>query len=143
MLHTKTGSISRIVLACFIGVAFVFALAWPQYAKRRNAVHAHKAGEFAQTLAAAEETYKQQTGAYTPDFRKLNVPLDCPVLQTADGPVLDCEEYVYSLQDNLIRAEHKQLQMWLHVSIPQGEVSCHYPDQDWAGTDLCRRLERI
>ena len=143
MLHTKTGSISRIVLACFIGLAFLFALIWPQYAKHRNTVHAKNAGEFAKALAFAEETYKQQNGVYTPDFRLLDITLDCPLLQTADGPVLDCAEYVYSLQDNLIRAEHKQLHVWLHVSIPQGDLSCHYPPQDWAGIDLCRRLAGI
>ena len=141
MLHTKTGSIYRVILACFIGVAFVFALSWPQISKYRNTLHARRAGEFAKKLAAAEEVYKQQTGNYTPDFRLLGLDLTCPVLQTADGPVLDCAEYSYSLQeDSLIRAEHKELPFWLHITVPQGILSCHHPQGDWAGTDLCRRL---
>ena len=144
MLHTKTGSIYRVVLACFIAVAFVFALTWPQYAKYHNTAKARQAGELAKALAFAEETYKQQSGAYTPDFRLLEMSLDCPLIQTADGPVLDCEEYIYSLQDSrFIRAAHKKLPVWLHVTMPEGTLSCHYPAEDWAGSDLCRRLERI
>ena len=110
MLHTKTGSVYRVVLGCFIGMAFVFALAWPQVSKYKNASRAKQAGKFAKQLASAEEIYKQQTGNYTPDFRLLGITLDCPTDLTADGPVLDCAEYIYSLRENsFIRAEHKHL----------------------------------
>lgn len=144
MLHTKTGSVYRVVLGCFIGVAFAFALAWPQVSKYRNTARAKQAGEFAKKLAAAEEIYKQQTGNYTPDFRLLGVTLDCPIDRTADGPVLDCAEYIYSLQENsFIRAEHKHLPVWLEVAIPNGPVNCQHPPEDWAGSDLCGRLVKI
>lgn len=144
MLHSIRGSVSRLVLGGLIILAFIFALCWPQYAKRRDVSRASQAGKFARSLAFAEETHRQQTGAYTPDFRLLEMTLDCPLLQTADGPVLDCPEYVYSLQQNaLIRAEHKQLPVWLTVSIADGALTCHHPPEDWAGTDLCNRLARI
>lgn len=144
MLHAKTGSVYRVILGCFIGVAFVFALSWPQVSKYRNAVRAREAGKLARQLAGAEETYKQQTGKYTPDFRLLDISLSCPVIQTADGPVLNCAEYNYSLRENrFLRAEHKQLAVWLEVPIPDGEVTCHYPPEDWAGSDLCSRFKQI
>ncbi len=144
MLHSKHGSTSRLVLGGFIILAFIFALCWPQYAKHRDTRRAQQAGSFAQSLAFAEETYQQKTGSYTPDFRLLDVTLECPILQTANGPVLDCPEYTYSLQQNaFIRAEHKHLPIWLEVSVTDKKLSCQHPDNDWAGTDLCARLSRI
>ncbi len=144
MFDSNRGSVSRLVLGGLIILAFIFALIWPQYAKRRDTRRAQQAGEFARLLAFAEETYKQQNGSYTPDFRLLEVTLECPLLQTADGPVLDCPEYAYSLQQNaFIRAEHKHLSVWLEVSLAGQTLSCKHPPEDWAGTDLCNRLARI
>lgn len=144
MTDFRRGSVYRVVLAIFIGLAFLFALTWPQYTKHRNVNHARQAGEVARALAFAEETYKQQYGSYTPQFQLLEITAHCPLLQTADGPVLDCTEYTYQLQANQkIRATHKHLPVWLEVTLPGEELSCQHAPGDWAGADLCGRLNRI
>ncbi len=142
MLHSTQGSIYRTVLAIFIGLAFCFALSWPQYAKYRNGKHLNRAAELGRALAFAEGSYKQQHGQYTPLFRQLNVSLPCPTINNGQGPHLDCPDYIYQLQENeIIRVSHKQLPVWLEVNISVGNVTCHHPENDWAGQDLCARMQ--
>ncbi|MBP5403690.1 MAG: hypothetical protein J6Y17_01200 [Elusimicrobiaceae bacterium] len=142
MLHSTQGSIYRTVLAIFIAFAFCFALSWPQYAKYRNGKHLNQAAEFGRALAFAEGTYKQQHGQYTPLFGQLDVPLPCPMVNNGQGPHLDCHDYIYQLQENgIIRVSHKQLPVWLEVNIEAGDVTCQHPQNDWAGQDLCARMQ--
>ena len=144
MLSHKQGSVYRVILAFFIVGAFLFALSWPQYTKRRNAVHAKTAADLARALAFAEETYRQQNGAFTSDFRKLELTLTCPLAFSEKGPLLDCAEYTFQLEaDNVIRAQAKRLPVWIDVTIPDGFVQCNFPPEDWAGADLCNRFARI
>ena len=142
MLHSKTGSIYRTILAVFIFFAFCFALSWPQYAKHRNGKHLSQAAELGRALAFAEGTYQQHHGHYTALFSQLGVSLPCPMVSNGQGPHLDCHEYIYQLQEGgLIRISHKQLPVWLEVDIAQGNVTCNHPEQDWAGQDLCARMQ--
>ena len=142
MLRSKQGSVYRVVLAILIGVAFCFALSWPQYAKYRNGKRLNQAAELGRALAFAEETYKQQHGNYTPLFRQLNVPLPCAMISNGQGPHLDCPDYMYQLQeDGIIRASHKQLPVWLEIDIQAGNITCKHPENDWAGQDLCARMQ--
>lgn len=143
MLHNQRGSIYRLILGCLIGVAFLFALAWPQYTKHRNVVHLKQAAQWVKALAFAEQSYYQQHGIFTPKLRELEISLDCPLSYTENGPVFDCLEYVYSVEGQTIRAAHKHLPVWLEMTLPQGDISCQYPENDWAGQDLCRRLSQI
>ena len=144
MLHTQTGSIYRVILACLIALAFVFALLWPQADKRRNTAQARQAAQLVKALAFAQATYRQQQGDFTSDLRLLEVPLSCPLAHTANGPVLDCPEYTYSLlPGGLVRAEHKHLPVWLEAIAGQDRVSCHHAPEDWAGEDICKRLAEI
>ena len=142
MLHTTRGSIYRTVLAIFIGFAFCFALGLPQYAKFRNGKHLNQAAEFGRALAFAQGSYKQQHGSYTPYFQKLDISLRCPMVTSGQGPHLDCREYTYELQDDsVIRVAHKRLPVWIEVDIAQGAVACHHAQDDWAGEDLCARMQ--
>ena len=143
MLHNQHGSIYRVILGCFIGVAFAFALAWPQYAKDRNVHHLKQAVQLAKALAFAAQSYYQQHGAFVSEFKSLDVATDCPLSKTTQGAILDCPHYTYSLEGNLVKAAHKQLPVWLEVTLPEGAATCHYQENDWAGQDLCRRLGRI
>ena len=143
MLHSKFGSIYRVILACLIACAFVFALSWPQYTKHRNATHARQAAELARALAFAQESYRASHGAYTPDFRQLEVTLSCPMAQGKTGLVLDCHDYTYRLENGIIWVEHKTLPVWLEVDIANGAVQCKYKAEDWAGQELCGRLSAI
>lgn len=142
MLSSKRGSIYRTILAGFIGVAFCFALAWPQYAKHRNGKRLSEAAELGRALAFAEGSYKQQYGKYTPQFQELNISLPCPMINNGQGPHLDCQDYTYQLEhEDVIRIAHKTLPVWLEVYISQGDVQCKYAQEDWAGQDLCARMQ--
>lgn len=142
MLTSTQGSVYRVILAVFIAMAFCFALSWPQYAKYRNGKQLNHAAELGRALAFAQASYKQQHGHYTPFFTKLNVPLACPAVNNGQGPHLDCPDYIYQLQDEkIIRISHKQLPVWLEVDIEGGKVTCQYAQNDWAGQDLCARMQ--
>lgn len=142
MLYSTRGSIYRTVLAIFIGFAFCFALCWPQYAKYRNGKQLNQAAELGRALAFAEGSYKQQHGQYTPLLGQLKVSLPCPMVSNGQGPHLDCPDYMYQLQENgVIRVSHKQLPVWLEIGIEAGSVTCLHPENDWAGQDLCARLQ--
>lgn len=143
MLHSEHGSIYRTILACFIVLAFCFALTWPQYAKYRDGKQLIKAVELGRALAFAEESYKQAQGTYTPQFDKLGLSLPCPlVTQVAKEIQLNCPHYTYQLKgDSLIKVLHKSLPVWVDIDIPAGTVLCQYTENDWAGKDLCARLQ--
>ncbi len=143
MLHQQQGSVYRVILGCFIGVAFIFALAWPQYSKHRNRVHLKQAVQQAKALAFAEQSYFQQHGSFTSRLQDLGIAFDCPLVHAEQGAVLDCQEYTYHLDGQIVRATHKHLPVWVEVTFPQGQATCHYAKQDWAGQDLCRRLGQI
>lgn len=142
MLDSQQGSIYRVILGFFIALAFCFALIWPQYSKRYNAEQLSKAAELGRALAFAEESYKQNTGNYTAQFGKLNLSLPCPLIAQEGQTQLSCPHYVYTLeQGHLIKAAHKQIPVWLEIDIPAGTVACKYSDDDWAGQDLCSRMQ--
>lgn len=142
MLRSQQGSVYRVILACLIGVAFCFALSWPQYTKRRNFHRLNEAAELGRALAFAEGSYKQTEGAYTPQFSELDVSLNCPMVSTAQGPQLDCAHYTYALQpDGTIQVTNKHFPVWLVVDIADGAVKCQYADNDWVGQDLCDHLQ--
>lgn len=142
MLHSKNGSIYRTVLAIFIGFAFCFALGWPQYAKYRNGKRLNQAAELGRALAFAEGSYKQQHGTYTPYFQRLDVNLPCPMFSNGQGPHLDCHDYTFQLDnESFIRAAHKHLPVWVEIDIAQGTVACQHPENDWAGQNLCARMQ--
>lgn len=142
MLHSTNGSIYRVILAIFIGFAFCFALSWPQYAKYRNGKRLNQAAQLGRALAFAESSYKQQHGAYTPLFGRLNISLPCPMVNNGQGPHLDCTDYIFQLEENnLIRVSHKQLPVWLEVYVEEGNVLCKHAQNDWAGQDLCARMQ--
>jgi len=142
MLHSTQGSIYRMILAVFICFAFCFALAWPQYAKHRNGKRLNQAAQLGRSLAFAEESYKRTHGTYTPYFQQLDATLPCPMVNNGQGPHLDCHDYTFELEnDSIIRAAHKQLPVWVEVNIAQGTVDCRHPENDWAGQDLCARMQ--
>ena len=142
MLHSQQGSIYRVILACFIALAFCFALSWPQYVKHRNYHRLNQAAELGRSLAFAEGSYKQTNGAYTAAFNELEVPLHCPILAAAQGPQLDCGHYTYALEpEGTIRIDNKEFPVWLVVDIAHGLVQCHHEKDDWAGQDLCEHLQ--
>lgn len=142
MLRSKKGSIYRVVLGCFIILAFCFALIWPQYSKRHNAKELSKAADLGRALAFAEESYKQNTGSYTAQFEKLNLSLTCPMVAQGSQMKLVCSNYTYRLEgDRTIKVEHKHLPLWLEVDIATGNTECKYQDNDWAGQDLCARMQ--
>ncbi len=142
MIHKKRGSVSRIVLAVFILVAFCFALVWPQYAKHRNVSRLRHAADLGRALAFAESSYRQQHGEYTAQFGKLDLELKCPLMATPTIPVLDCPDYTFLLEaQGVIKASHKRLPVWLEVYIEQGEVKCLFdPAYENVGQMLCSRL---
>ena len=143
MLRSTKGSIYRVILAVFIGFAFCFALTWPQYAKYRNGKRLNQAAQLGRALAFAEGSYKQQHGSYTPYFQRLDVSFpSCLTVNNGQGPHLDCPDYTFQLEENnLIRISHKQLPVWLEVYIEEGNVLCRHPENDWAGQDLCARMQ--
>ena len=141
MLYSQKGSIYRVILGCFIVLAFCFALIWPQYSKRHNAKQLSKAAELGRALAFAEESYKQNTGNYTAQFGKLNLSLPCSLVAQGGQPLLSCPEYTYKLEGHIIKVEHKHLPVWLEIDIPAGTVACNYSNDDWAGQDLCARMQ--
>lgn len=142
MLYSTRGSVYRMVLGVFIGFAFCFALAWPQYAKYRNGKRLNQAAEIGRALAFAEGSYKQAHGTYTPYFQRLDASLPCPMVSNGQGPHLDCHDYTFALEnESFIRAAHKHLPVWLEVDIAQGTVACRHPENDWAGQDLCARMQ--
>ena len=142
MLHSTQGSIYRTILALFIGFAFCFALAWPQYAKYRNGKRLNQAAELGSSLAFAEGSYKQAHGTYTPYFQRLDDSLPCPMVSNGQGPHLDCPDYTFELENEaVIRVAHKHLPVWLEIDIAHGTVDCRHPENDWAGQDLCARLQ--
>ncbi len=75
MLRSQQGSVYRVVLGCFIILAFCFALIWPQYSKRHDTKQLLQAAELGRKLAFAEETYKQTAGQYTPQFGRLKTSI--------------------------------------------------------------------
>lgn len=142
MIYSTKGSIYRVILAIFIGFAFCFALSWPQYAKYRNGKRLNQAAELGRALAFAEGSYKQQHGTYTPYFQRLDVNLPCPMVTNGQGPHLDCHDYTFQLEgDSLIRAAHKHLPVWVEIYIEKGDALCKHPQNDWAGQDLCARMQ--
>lgn len=142
MLHSKEGSIYRTILAGFIVLAFCFALAWPQYAKHRNAVELSEAADLGRSLAFAQQSYKQTHGQYTAQLGQLGLSLPCPLTAKGSATQLSCTHYTYYLaEDHIIKAEHQHLPVWLEVDIPAGTVACKYPADDWAGQDLCARMK--
>lgn len=142
MFHNQRGSIYRVILAVIIAVAFCFALLWPQYSKRHQGKRLSQMADLGRALAFAEESYKQQYGHYTPLFKQLDLPLPCPMVTNGQGPHLDCPDYTFQLlEEGVLRISHKQLPVWLEVDVPQGTVQCNYADNDWAGQDLCARMQ--
>ncbi len=142
MLHSQQGSIYRVILACFIALAFCFALSWPQYAKHRNFHRLNEAAELGRALAFAQGSYKQANGSYTAKFNELETTLTCPMVSTTQGPRLDCKHYTYSLQpEGTLKIENKEFPVWLTVDIANGSVQCHHDPDDWAGQDLCEHLQ--
>ncbi len=142
MLHSRQGSIYRVILACFIALAFCFALSWPQYSKHKHARHLLEAEQLGRAIAFAEESYKQVHGNYTPQFGKLDLSLSCPLVDRGQGTQLECAHYVYQLDNaGVLKVTHKQLPVWLDIDIAAGTVSCKYADNDWAGRDLCARMQ--
>ena len=142
MLHSQQGSIYRVILACFIALAFCFALSWPQYVKHRNFHRLNQAAERGRALAYAQGSYKQAHGKYTSQWGVLEVSLNCPLVSAAQGTQLDCGHYLYTLQpDDTIKIENKEFPVWLVVDIAQGTVQCHHEPDDWAGQDLCEHLQ--
>lgn len=142
MLSSKRGSIYRTVLAGFIALAFCFALLWPWYAKHRNVAELSKAADLGHALAFAEESYKQVHGQYTAQFAQLDLSLPCPVTASEWGSQLTCTHYIYHLEgDRIIKAENRELPLWLEIDIPAGTVACKYAENDWAGQDLCARMQ--
>ena len=142
MLHSRQGSIYRVVLACFIGLAFCFALSWPQYSKYQNVRHLSKAEQLGRAIAFAEESYKQVHGNYTPQFGELDLSLPCPLVDRGQGTQLECPHYVYQLDNTgVLKVTHKQLPVWLDIDIAAGTVSCKHAENDWAGQDLCARMQ--
>ena len=131
MLRSQQGSVYRVVLGCFIILAFCFALIWPQYSKRHDTKQLLQAAELGRKLAFAEETYKQTAGQYTPQFGRLNLSLPCPLLA-----------YTFTFEnEHFIHAKHKQLPVWLEIDIPAGTVACNYEPEDWAGQNLCAHMQ--
>ena len=142
MLSSKQGSIYRVILAFIIGMAFCFALTWPQYAKHRNRKLLSEAAELGRALAFAESSYRQQHNSYTPKFQLLNITLPCPMVSNGQGPHMDCPDYTYELEENnIIRVSHKNLPVWLEVDIQEGDVQCKYEENNWAGQDLCAHMQ--
>ncbi len=142
MLHSRQGSIYRVVLACFIGLAFCFALSWPQYSKYQNVRHLSKAEQLGRAIAFAEESYKQVHGNYTPQFGELDLSLPCPLVDRGQGTQLECPHYVDQLDNTgVLKVTHKQLPVWLDIDIAAGTVSCKHAENDWAGQDLCARMQ--
>ena len=142
MLHSQRGSIYRVILGCLIILAFCFALIWPQYSKRHNAKQLSKAAELGRALAFAEQSYKQSTGEYTSQFGRLNLSLPCPLVTQGGQTQLSCPHYTYVLEEgHIIKVENKDLPIWLEIDIPAGIVTCKYPEDDWAGRDLCSRMQ--
>ena len=142
MLHSQQGSVSRIVLGCFIGLSFCFALAWPQYTKHRSYRHLNEAAQLGRAIAFAQGNYKQLHGSYTPDFRQLDVSLSCPIIHSESGPLMDCPDYTYQLQEGpILQVSNKSFPAWLEIDITQGAVQCRYEQEDWVGQDLCKHLQ--
>ena len=142
MLHSQRGSIYRTILAGFIALAFCFALVWPQWTKHRNAKQLQEAADLGRALAFAEESYNQANAAYTPQFNRLNLSLPCPMAVQGGTPFLDCPHYTYQLEEGRrIKAAHKQFGVWVEVDIPAGTVICRHEPDDWAGQDLCQRMQ--
>ena len=141
-MQSKQGSIYRVILAIIIGFAFCFALGWPQYAKHRNAAELSRAADVGRSLAFAEESYKQLHQHYTPQFQDLDLSLPCPMVTGEQGPVMQCPHYTYQLAaDRIIFIEHTNLPVWLQIDIENGSVACMYRPDDWAGEDLCSRMQ--
>ena len=142
MLRSQKGSIYRVILAVLIGFAFCFALGWPQYSKYRNAAELSKAADIGKSLAFAEETYKEKHQTYTPQFKELELALPCDMVTQGPNVVMQCPHYTYQLtQDHIITAVHAELPVWLEIDIEQGTVECKYAQEDWAGKDLCARMQ--
>lgn len=142
MLHAQRGSIYRVVLGFFIILAFCFALIWPQYTKKHNANELTRAAEMGRMLAQAEEKYKQNHGDYTAQFTQLDITLPCPEVMRGGKPLLECSHYTYELENSsIIKVVHKQLPVWLEVEILTGTATCKYDLKDWAGQDLCARMQ--
>ena len=142
MLRSQQGSVYRVVLGCFIILAFCFALIWPQYSKRHDTKQLLQAAELGRKLAFAEETYKQTAGQYTPQFGKLNLSLPCPLLAQDGQTKLACKAYTFTFEnEHFIHAKHKQLPVWLEIDISAGTVACNYEAEDWAGQNLCAHMQ--
>ena len=142
MLKSQQGSIYRVVLGFFIVLAFCFALAWPQYSKRRDAKQLANAADLGRALAFAEQSYKQAKGQYTDQLSKLDLSLPCPVIVQDEQILLSCKEYTYQLVDNsYIKAAHKHLPVWLEVDLTSGTTVCKHEKDDWAGQDLCAHMQ--
>ncbi len=143
MLRSQQGSVYRVVLGCFIILAFCFALIWPQYSKRHDVKELLQAAELGRKLAFAQKTYKQTSGQYTPQLGRLNLSLPCPLLaQDGQTTRLSCKEYTYTLEnEHFIYAKHKHLPVWLEIDIPAETVACNYEQEDWAGQNLCAHMQ--
>lgn len=142
MLFGQRGSIHTIVLVLVVIVGFGIALGWPQYKKHQMIGIAQQALDLGKALAFAEATYKNQYGAYTPDFAKLDLNLPCPV-QRADGKIeMVCSHYVYRLEENhVLRVQHKGLPKWFDLNIAEGSVDCSHEDSSVAGSHICSRVD--
>jgi hypothetical protein len=142
MIYSQKGSVSRIVLGCFIVLAFCFALTWPKYSKQRNIKQLSQAAQWAKALAFAQESYKQAHGTYATQFNDLDLAIPCPQVVQEGKVVLECPHFTYRMEESaIIKANHKSLPVGLHVDIAQGTVACEYPQGDWAGKDLCSHLQ--
>ncbi len=138
----QRGSIHTIVLILVVIVGFGIALGLPQYKKHQTLRLAEQALNLGKAVAFAEETYRTQHGAYTPDFAKLDFALPCPVERDGNRIEMVCKHYVYRLEENgILRVQHKGLPKWFELNLAEGSVDCSHEDGSIAGSHICSRIE--
>lgn len=138
----------KLVVGIVMLIGFGIALGWPQYKKHQTIKQARHALDFGREIAYQESAYKAQTGHYEPDFSKLELSKNCPVVSkegdgsTSDRVEIKCAPYVFYLKDgHIVRVEHPGMPEWFELDIDAGTVSCSYEENSWAGAHICDRMD--
>jgi len=138
MLCLKRGSMHTFMLCLIVFCGFGLALGIPQYKKYKNISKGRRALELGSALAFAEASYKTAHGAYTAQWESLALPEEAAACTREDEKnALVCGEYRFTLNGNVLRAEHVRFPKWLDFYLDEGYVDCSHAEDSDAGRRIC------
>lgn len=136
MFLQEDGFVKWVVLSLLVSFALSIALGWPRYQKSRTIQLAKKALERGKEIAYFQESFKARYGMYMPDLSRLDISFTCQPVEGSGA--LSCDEYIYEMEQNILKVRHRVRPSWFEVHIEEGWVDCFYAEKIVQESRLCR-----